>query len=148
MAKRVSESYCIEIPSAPEATPSVRQRVTEHLRANGFGEEDMKGIGVALEEALLNAILHGNRNDPARTVRVAYGTADDILHVLVSDEGPGFDPAAVPDPTLPENLERPGGRGLLLILHYMSGALVLGKGNDLLMWKRRDGMAKPGEPRR
>jgi serine/threonine-protein kinase RsbW len=140
MSKRLGESYRIEIPSVAAATPSVRERIAERLRADGFGAEDIGAIEVALEEALLNAIRHGNRGDPARKVRVAYGTADDILHVLVSDEGQGFDPAAVPDPTSPENRERPGGRGLLLILHYMSGALVLGKGNGLLMWKHRDGL--------
>jgi serine/threonine-protein kinase RsbW len=139
MEKTGSETYHIEIPSEATATPAVRQRIAEHLRANGFGEEDIGDIEVALEEALLNAIRHGNRNDPARKVRVTYGTANDSLHVLVSDEGEGFDPSAVPDPTHPENRGRPGGRGLLLIRHYMSGARFLGKGSDLLMWKRRGG---------
>ena len=93
-----------------------------------------------------------------RKVRVAYGLADNILHVLVSDEGEGFDPSAVPDPTRPEDLERPGGRCLLLILQYMSGVLVLVRAKDLHMWKPPGGdwlvarlppldkMAKPGEP--
>jgi serine/threonine-protein kinase RsbW len=158
MAKRARETYCIERPSEVAATPAVRQRVAEHLRANGLGEEDIGGIELALEEALVNAIRHGNRNDPARQVRVPYETADDVLRVLVSDEGEGYDPAAVPDPTRPENQECPGGRGLLLIRHYMSGMMVLGQGNELLMWKRRggpcpaagppppDGTAKPGGP--
>jgi serine/threonine-protein kinase RsbW len=137
MAKSSSECHEVEMPSDAAAVPSVRRRVTEHLRANGFGEEDVGAVEMALEEALLNAIRHGNRSDPARQVRIEYGTADDVFHVLVRDEGQGFDPAAVPDPTLPENLERPGGRGLLLMRHFMSRVLFLGKGNDVLMWKRR-----------
>jgi serine/threonine-protein kinase RsbW len=154
-----AEETChIEMPSNAAATLAVRQRVAEHLRANGFRAEDIGGVEVALEEALLNAIRHGNRNDSARKVRVTYATANDSLYILVGDEGEGFDPSAVPDPAGPENRERPGGRGLLLIWHYMSGAIVLGKGNYLLMWKRRNGhchmartppqdeMAKPGEP--
>jgi serine/threonine-protein kinase RsbW len=158
MAKSVTKICRIEMSSDATATPAVRQRVAEYLRAKGFGEEDIQGIDMALEAALLNAVRHGNRNDPARKVRVTYGTVNDILHVLVSDEGEGFDPSAVPDPMRPENLERPSGRGLLLIRHYMSGARVLGRGNDLLMWKRRggcslaarsppqDGLARPREP--
>jgi serine/threonine-protein kinase RsbW len=109
----------------------------KHLRANGFGEEDIGAIEAALDAVLVNAIQDGNRNDPARKVRIDYGTADDILHVLVSDEGERFDSSRVPDPTRPENMDRPVGRGLLLVRHYMSGVLILGKGSDLLMWKRR-----------
>jgi serine/threonine-protein kinase RsbW len=136
MEQNDSETYHIEIPSEATATPAVRQRVAEHLRANGFGAEDIGDIEAALEEALLNAIRHGNHNNPARKVLVSYTTINDILYMLVSDEGKGFDPSAVPDPTRPENRERAGGRGLLLIRHYMSGVRFLGRGSDLLMWKR------------
>jgi serine/threonine-protein kinase RsbW len=139
MAMSLSACYQIDLPSDAAVIPSVRRRVSDHLRANGFGEDDICGITQALEEALLNAISHGNRGDPARRVRVVYGTADGVFHVRVRDEGPGFDPAAVPDPTRPENRERPDGRGLLLMRHYMSWVQFLGPGNELLMWKRRGG---------
>jgi serine/threonine-protein kinase RsbW len=139
MATRLRKCHEIEMPSDPAAVPPVRQRISAYLRAHGFPEEDIRGIDLALNEALSNAIEHGNGCDPARKVRIVFGTADDIFQVRVRDEGPGFDPAAVPDPTHPENLERPRGRGLLLIRHFMSWVQFLGEGNDLLMWKRRGG---------
>jgi serine/threonine-protein kinase RsbW len=137
MADTANESHEIEIPSDPAAVAPVRQRVTAHLREHGFAEDDVRRIALALMEALANAIHHGNGGDPGRKVRIAYGTADGVFSIRVRDEGNGFDPQAVPDPRRPENVERPRGRGLLLMRHFMNWVVHLGGGNELLMWKRR-----------
>lgn len=82
--------------------------------------QDSENVELALQEALMNAILHGNRNDPEKYVRICVAVEDGggIL-IVVKDCGPGFDPGAIPNPTLKENIYREGGRGLYLISQLM-----------------------------
>jgi serine/threonine-protein kinase RsbW len=96
-------------------------------------------VRLGLEEALVNAVRHGNRGDPRKRVRVRYRVAPQEVWAEVEDEGPGFDPGAVPDPTGPERLERPGGRGLLLMRHYLSSVSYNERGNAVTLRKRRGG---------
>lgn len=77
-------------------------------------------IRLSLEEALVNAIKHGNRNDPNRKVSVSSTVTHDKVTFEIQDEGAGFDPDALPDPTAPENVELPGGRGWYLMKTYMT----------------------------
>lgn len=91
-------------------------------------------VRLSLEEAIANAFRHGHRDLPPDTpVTLRYSVASDRVHLVVEDQGPGFDPASVPDPTLDENLDRPAGRGLMLIRAYMSRVDYLGRGNTLEM---------------
>ena len=94
-------------------------------------------VRVALCEALANAMLYGNRGDRSKTVdlRARYGPF--AIEIHVTDEGAGFDPAGVPDPTLPENLERPDGRGVFLIRCLMDEVRFNDKGNSVCMMLRR-----------
>lgn len=93
---------------------------------------------VGVTEALANAILYGNEADPAKYVRVKVRI--DSVHVtcLVEDQGRGFDPATVPDPTLPENLHRAGGRGLFLIRKLMDDVEFSDRGNAVRLVLLRD----------
>src|SRR5439155_15755701 len=84
----------------------------------GYPPKDIFGARLALEEAVCNAIKHGHQHDPAKVVEVRHCIRPDHFLIEVEDEGRGFAPAKVPDATTPENLERPGGRGLLLIRNY------------------------------
>jgi serine/threonine-protein kinase RsbW len=77
-------------------------------------------IVTALREAVANAIRHGNRQDPSRSVRIDYTIADCVVTIRVEDEGAGFDPAQVPDPTDPANLLRPCGRGIFYMRQFMN----------------------------
>ncbi len=86
----------------------------------GCGGEDEYWLVTALREALANAIRHGNRQDPVRKVRVELSIRDRTVTMRVEDEGEGFDLAAVPDPTSPENLLRPSGRGIFYIRQFMN----------------------------
>ena len=105
----------------------------------GYPTRDAVGLRLALEEGIVNGLRHGNGGDPAKRVRVCYRVgAADVL-VGVADEGPGFDPAAVPDPTASENLEKPSGRGLLLMRHYSTWLRYHGRGNRVTLYKRRTG---------
>ena len=92
---------------------------------------------LALEEALVNAIKHGNRMDSAKTVTVRYAVGAKRIVIEIQDQGPGFNPGSVPDPTLPENLENPSGRGLMLMRVYMDDVKHLGCGNCVRMTKSR-----------
>jgi len=86
----------------------------------GCGGEDEYWLVTALREAVANAIRHGNRQDPARKVNVEFEISDGAVTMRVDDEGEGFDPAAIPDPTSPENLLRPSGRGIFYIRQFMN----------------------------
>jgi serine/threonine-protein kinase RsbW len=103
----------------------------------GYPEHDCAGVRLALEEAVVNGLRHGTGGDPAKRVRVRWHASPEALLAEVEDEGPGFDPGRVPDPTLPENLERPGGRGLLLMRHFMTWVLFSGRGNRVTLCKHR-----------
>ena len=108
--------------------------------ATTFTEREIFAIRLAVEEALVIAIKHGNQMDRGKKVHVTYHVHADRFDVLITDEGPGFDPEDVPDPTAPENLERPCGRGLLLMRHYMTEVTFHPPGNRLTMAKVRSGL--------
>ena len=96
----------------------------------------------ATREAVTNAIRHGNRQVPDRLVRIAYRFEDDEVTIRVEDEGEGFDPEAVPDPTLPENLLRPSGRGIFYMRRFMDRVEIgraPGGGTVVTMTRRRNG---------
>jgi serine/threonine-protein kinase RsbW len=86
----------------------------------GLDTDDGYWLVTALREALANAILHGNKQDPERTVRVEYVICADEVVIRIDDEGDGFDPASVPDPTDPGYLLRPSGRGIFYMRQFMS----------------------------
>jgi serine/threonine-protein kinase RsbW len=95
-------------------------------------------LRVALAEVLGNAIAYGNREDPRRVVRVRVEVRRDTVRVHVTDEGAGFDPAAVPDPTLPERLEREDGRGLYVVRRLVDEVAFNDKGNSVCLTLRVD----------
>src|SRR5688572_2674741 len=93
---------------------------------------------VSLTEALANAMLYGNRKDPDKRVRVEVIVGDEELVARVTDEGPGFDPDRVPDPTSPDNLEKSGGRGLFLMRELMDEVRFNERGNQVTLVLRLD----------
>jgi len=117
------------------------------MKSCDYPPADLFGVGLALEEALTNAAIHGNGDDPAKRVRVAYEIGQDELWCEVEDEGLGFSFADVPDPRLPENVDRPHGRGLLMMRLYMSDVDFQGCGNCVVMRKHRSGVANATEQR-
>ena len=105
------------------------------LQSSRASPHEVFSIKLALEEALINAIKHGNQMDRAKKVRVLYRVLPYHFEVEVKDEGPGFDPSDVPDPTAVENLERPCGRGLMLMRHYMTEVEYRRGGSSVVMSK-------------
>ncbi|WP_438607606.1 ATP-binding protein [Inquilinus sp.] len=103
------------LPSRPEVLEEVRDRLDSVLGPLGLDEAARDRIGLATHEAVVNAMIHGNRRDPGLPVGLRVLLDGGDLVIRVADRGPGFDPAETADPLRPENRLRPGGRGLLLM---------------------------------
>ena len=88
-------------------------------REAGFDEDTSSQIAMVVREAVINAILHGNKKDPAKQVQVSYELNAEALKIKIADEGPGLDPDSVPDPLAPENILRSSGRGIFLMKAIM-----------------------------
>jgi serine/threonine-protein kinase RsbW len=95
--------------------------VVEKAEELGYSRGARFALRLAMEEAIVNAFRHGHRGLPPQIpIEIEYSLDDSRIHIAVHDQGPGFVPAQVPDPTLDENLEMPSGRGLVLMRAYMT----------------------------
>ena len=103
----------------------------------GYGKSSLFAIKLAMEEGLNNAIRHGNALDPHKTVHLKYEVRPDRIIIEIADQGAGFDPQGVPDPTADENLEKPSGRGIMLMRAYMDEVRFSRDGRHLRMVKRK-----------
>jgi serine/threonine-protein kinase RsbW len=103
----------------------------------GFSEREQFGVRLSVEEAIVNGFKHGNREDPAKIVTVSYFVTPGEITTAIEDQGPGFNPERVPDPLAPENIERPGGRGVFLMRHYMTSVEYNERGNRVILSKTR-----------
>lgn len=125
----------VVIPSDTAEARAIQEAIEQLLQSRKTSEQEVFSVRLALEEALVNAIKHGNEMDRTKKVYVSYRLVGDRLEVRITDEGKGFDPADVPDPTDIENLERPCGRGLMLMRHYMTEVEYNSSGNSVWMAK-------------
>jgi serine/threonine-protein kinase RsbW len=112
-------------------------RLTNLMAQAGFADKELFAMRLALEEAVVNGIRHGNGDDPGKTVRVRYQVSAKQALAEVEDQGPGFNPEHVPDPLAPENLDSPSGRGIFLIRHYMTWVKFNDRGNCVMFCKER-----------
>jgi len=102
-----------------ESVHTVEQTAEAYAREAGFDDDTTLDISMVAREAAVNAVLHGNKKDPAKHVTVSFELTDTDLKITVADEGAGLDPDAIPDPLAQENLLRPSGRGVFLMRAYM-----------------------------
>jgi serine/threonine-protein kinase RsbW len=107
------------IPSDFTAGRDVQKRIMDRVQTCKFGSQSTFAIKLALEEALINAIKHGNKLDPKKKVTVAAKVTPRRCEIQIEDQGPGFQRACVPDPTADENLLKCSGRVILLMEAYM-----------------------------
>ncbi len=130
-------SYALE--STLESVNTVEQAALELAAKSGFGEDDCGRIGIAVREATVNAIYHGNQYDPAKHVTVCFESTPESLTIAVRDEGPGLDPKALPDPLAPENFLKSSGRGIFLIRTFMDEVRfpAVASGTEITMTKFR-----------
>ncbi len=118
-------------PSELENISRVEKLIDDISSSHNLSSEIYGKISVAIIEAVNNAILHGNQLDNSKKVKIDYNIDDKAICFMIEDEGKGFDFSSIPDPTLPENLEKTHGRGIFLMNHLAddiafneNGALV------------------------
>jgi len=109
----------IAIGSRFEHIDLIQVVVDDALERLGLDDDARHWVGIAIREAVANAIKHGNRLDPEKQVQVELAIADDEAIIRVVDEGEGFDVQAVDDPLAPENLLKPNGRGIFYMKNFM-----------------------------
>jgi len=126
----------VVIPSELGAARKAERTVLGEVAKRGYSEGATFAIKLAVEEAINNAIKHGNKFDPAKVVEVTFDVGAEQTVILVTDQGEGFDPDSLPDPTADENLEKPTGRGVMLMRAYMDEVRFNQKGNQVRMTKR------------
>src|SRR5690606_24412105 len=126
--------YVLELPNDLRAIERSVDYLTDKGSEVGFDHDRLRlNFRVGLTEALANAMLYGNCRDPHKRVRVEAHLTPSEIKVQVTDEGRGFDPDAVRDPTLPANRVRPGGRGIFLIRKLMDQVEFNDRGNSITM---------------
>jgi serine/threonine-protein kinase RsbW len=111
----ITETRSVIFPSVRENVSLVEKFVDEICQFYNIGDEHYGNILVALTEAVSNAIVHGNRLNPEKAVKFYYESKDSCLSFTVQDEGLGYNPDTLPDPTDPDNIESPNGRGVFLM---------------------------------
>lgn len=126
-----------EISSAIDEIRRVQIAIQDEMRRFDFPDDDAFAVKLALEESLVNAVKHGNRYDPERKVHVCVDIDDERVKISIEDEGPGFNPECVPDPTAEENLTKPCGRGIMLMRAYMDDVYYDQGGRRVCLVKRR-----------
>lgn len=111
--------------------------IEDQMRALDYPPRDLFAVRLAMLEAISNAIRHGHHDDPHKAVRVNCLVRPYEVIIEVHDQGLGFNPATVPDCRLDENIERPGGRGLLLMRAYTTELHFNLAGNQVTLYRRR-----------
>lgn len=109
----------LTLDSTLETVDSAEQTATRIAGQVGFGDDEIMQISMAVREACVNAVLHGNAYDPEKKVKLDFETTSGSLVITIRDQGKGLDPAKIPDPLAPENLLKTSGRGIFLIRSFM-----------------------------
>jgi serine/threonine-protein kinase RsbW len=132
-------SYRLE--STLESVNKAEEMADQLAARAGLDEDTRGGVSMAVREGMINAILHGNKYDPAKRVNLTFEQNDRELLVTISDEGAGFIPEEVPDPVAPENLLKQSGRGIFLMRAFMDDVRFrkLDPGTEITLIKRLQG---------
>ncbi len=129
------DQFEVVIPSDYESGQAIVERIMTVVGNGGFSARDVFGIRLSVDEAVTNAIKHGNQLSPHKTVRIDFQLNHRGVRIEIEDQGSGFRPENVPDPTADENLERSSGRGLMLMREFMTRIEYSEKGNLVVLEK-------------
>ena len=138
----MSEQPCLwrydrSIRNDTESVRQVLREVLEQLESRHWFPRDVFSVHLAMEEALVNAMRHGNHLDVTKHVRVTCTLFADRVRIEIVDEGAGFDPALLPDPTCGDHIHAPCGRGVMLMRAFMSRVQYNPPGNCVILEKDR-----------
>jgi serine/threonine-protein kinase RsbW len=126
-----------KIPSSLDVGHATIERLMAALEANHWEGRDLFHIQLAIEEAIVNAITHGNKLADDKVVEVEFRVDPQTTFMRIKDQGAGFNPADIPDPTDDDHLECTNGRGVMLIREFMSEVRYNDRGNEVTMIKHR-----------
>jgi serine/threonine-protein kinase RsbW len=121
----------IIVPNDLAAAKEPERMILDEAKACGYRENATFAVKLALEEAVTNAFRHGNHCDPSKHITVRYKVTKKRIEIEVEDEGNGFEPSLVPDPTQPEFIDRPHGRGIMLMQAYLDEVEFSKTGNTV-----------------
>ncbi len=119
MGLKRPKQYELVIPSVLERIKYVEDFTEKIAIGMNLSEEDRDSLAIAVTEIVNNAIIHGNRSNPAKKVTIVYLVTMDVLTIQIKDEGAGFDQASLADPRQPENLFKERGRGIFIVKSLM-----------------------------
>ncbi len=138
----MDQELILELPNDIRSIENAVEYVMRHCSTCcDYARRFNLNFRVGLTEALSNAMLYGNGSDPQKRVRVEVDIRVEEVAVRVTDQGVGFDPAAVPDPTLPDNISKTGGRGIFLMKALMDEVQFNEQGNSVTLVLRFEGEA-------
>ena len=126
------------IASDPTVARQVLDEMLAQLEAQQWQQRDIFAVHLATEEALVNAIHHGNDSDARKKVHFVCLLGGDRIRIEITDEGRGFNPSVLPDPTCDDHLHAPCGRGVMLMRAFMSRVEFNARGNCVTMEKERE----------
>ena len=145
LADSITSRVSLTLSSSLASVDQAERAAEDYAERVGFDEDTRGNIAMAVREAVVNAVLHGNAYDAGKTVTVTFEVANDDLLVKVADQGVGLNPDTIPDPLAPENILRGSGRGIFLIRAFMDEVNFrqLHPGTELTLIKHRS-PAQPG----
>ena len=130
-------SFIKKIPSTIEQAADVVRKLVAQLEKLNWGVKDTFAIHMATEEAIMNAVKHGNARDASKFVEVELRLTENRFYAKIADQGKGFDPEQVPDPCDDSNLEKTSGRGVSLIKNFVEDVIYNESGNTIEFSKTR-----------
>ena len=141
------DRFSYRLDSTLETVDNAEQTANRIASESGFGEEEVMQIGMAVREAAVNAVLHGNAYDPAKKVELEFERTKGALVIFIRDQGKGMDLNKIPDPLAPENLLKTSGRGIFLIRSFMDEVEIHPShtGTEVKLVKRVHGPAAGGK---
>jgi serine/threonine-protein kinase RsbW len=139
LADSTTSRMTFTLDSSLDSVNKIEQTAEQYASRAGFDEDTIPHIAMAVREAAVNAVLHGNAYDPHKHITAAFETTSDALIIRITDQGPGLDPDTLPDPLAPENILRGSCRGIFLIRAFMDEVHFrqLHPGTELTLIKHR-----------
>ena len=129
--------YDQNVPSQPDVCAQIVDLTLNQLNSANWPSKNVFGIHMAMEEAIMNAIRHGNQCAADKQVHVLIAISADQFYAKITDQGDGFDPAGIPDPTLDENIGKTCGRGVTLMRNFVDEVIYNEKGNSVELKKSK-----------
>jgi len=139
LADSTTSRVSLTLDSTLDSVNKVEQTAEDYAQRVGFDEDDVPNIAMAVREAAVNAVVHGNAYHADKHITASFETTAESMIIRIADQGPGLDPDTVPDPLAPENILRGSGRGIFLIRAFMDEVNFrqLHPGTELTLIKHR-----------